>query len=157
MGEIAVAEATTRLLVSLAIGVAIGLEREFRGVAAGFRTHSLVVLGATLFTIAGVVLTGKYYDATRIAAQIAIGIGFIGGGVIFKSSDKVFGLTTAAGLWTVAALGVVIGFGEYAIGIIGAVLVLLVLFVGKLVETRYFLKPAEEYPQHTVMRRKRRR
>lgn len=121
----------TRLLVSLALGGLIGLEREIHQSPAGLRTISLVSLGATLFTLASLTFTGPGADITRIAAQIVVGIGFIGGGVIFQLKDTVHGLTTAASLWVAAAIGLMVGIGEYTLATITAVLVMLILWFGR--------------------------
>ncbi len=122
----------TRLLVSLVLGGLIGLEREIHRSPAGLRTISLVSLGATLFTLASLTLTGPGTDITRIAAQIVVGIGFIGGGVIFQLKDTVHGLTTAASMWVAAAIGLMVGIGEYTIATVTAVLVMLILWFGRL-------------------------
>jgi len=122
----------TRLVVSLLLGGLIGLEREIRHSPAGLRTISLVSLGATLFTLASLTITGPGTDITRIAAQIVVGIGFIGGGVIFQLRDTVHGLTTAASMWTAAAIGLMVGIGEYTFATITTVLVLGVLWFGKI-------------------------
>ena len=121
----------TRLLVSLALGGLIGLEREIHKSPAGLRTISLVSMGATLFTLASLTFTGPGADITRIAAQIVVGIGFIGGGVIFQLKDTVHGLTTAAALWIAAAIGLMTGIGEYALATVTTVLVMLILWLGK--------------------------
>jgi putative Mg2+ transporter-C (MgtC) family protein len=121
----------TRLLVSLVLGGLIGLEREIHRSPAGLRTISLVSLGSTLFTLASLTFTGTNADVTRIAAQIVVGIGFIGGGVIFQLKDTVHGLTTAASLWIAAAIGLIIGIGEYWLAGITTGLVLVVLWLGK--------------------------
>ena len=120
----------TKLLVSLVLGALIGLERELRGSPAGLRTITLVTLGSTLFTIASLGFVGATADVSRIAAQIVVGIGFIGGGVIFQIKDKVHGLTTAASLWVTAAIGIMIGTGEYFVATFTTVLALLVLWFG---------------------------
>ncbi len=120
-----------RLLVSLALGGLIGLERELRRSPAGLRTIALVCLGSTLFTLASLTITGPGVDVTRIAAQIVVGIGFIGAGVIFQLRDTVHGLTTAASMWIAAAIGLMVGIGEYTFSAITTFLVLCVLWFGK--------------------------
>jgi len=120
----------TKLLISLVLGALIGLERELRGSPAGLRTITLVTLGSTLFTIASLGFVGATADVSRIAAQIVVGIGFIGGGVIFQIKDHVHGLTTAASLWVAAAIGIMIGIGEYQTATFTTVLALLVLWFG---------------------------
>jgi putative Mg2+ transporter-C (MgtC) family protein len=119
------------LSVAFALSAAIGLERELRQRSAGLRTHTLVGLGAALFTMAG-----RYgfdaageADPTRIAAQVVSGIGFIGAGVIFTRRDGVRGLTTAATVWLVAAVGLTVGGGLILLATLGTALHLVVAFV----------------------------
>jgi putative Mg2+ transporter-C (MgtC) family protein len=117
-----------RLLVSLAAGLVIGVEREARGHEAGVGTYTLVALGATVFTLAGAVGAAEDGgDPWRIAAQVASGIGFIGAGTIIQSRGSVKGLTTAASLWFTAGVGVAAGVGGLALtGIaVGAAVILL--------------------------------
>jgi putative Mg2+ transporter-C (MgtC) family protein len=121
-------ELAGRLAVSLVLGALIGFEREFRRHPAGFRTHSLVALGAALFTIISAYgFAGSAVDPTRIAAQIVSGIGFIGAGTILHHRGGVRGLTTAASLWSVAAIGMAAGAGLLVLAVIGTVLILVVL------------------------------
>jgi putative Mg2+ transporter-C (MgtC) family protein len=134
--ELSTAEALLRLLVAAGLGGAIGLERELRDHEAGFRTHLLVSLGACVFTLVSAYAwtdwtfstpRGVVFDPTRIAAQIVTGIGFLGAGAIIVRGISVRGLTTAATLWVVAAIGMAAGTGYYAVGIGAAVLVLISL------------------------------
>ena len=119
-----------RLAAGLVLGAIIGFEREMHRQPAGFRTHSLVALGAALFTIVSAyAFTGPNVDPTRIAAQIVSGIGFIGAGTILQHRGNVRGLTTAASLWAVAAIGTAAGAGLLAMAIIGTLLILVVLAV----------------------------
>jgi putative Mg2+ transporter-C (MgtC) family protein len=121
-------ELALRLVGGLALGAIIGLERELHSQPAGFRTHSLVCLGATIFTIvSGYGFAGDQVDPTRIAAQIVSGIGFIGAGTILQHRGQVRGLTTAASLWAVAAIGMATGAGLYLLAGLGTVLILVVL------------------------------
>jgi len=114
-------ELSIRLVLAFILGSIFGLEREKRHKPAGLRTHTLVCLGAALFTIAGTYgfpLTDpqsavKNYDPARVAAQIVSGVGFIGGGIIFKEHDHIRGITTAASIWLTAGLGMGIGAGLY--------------------------------------------
>lgn len=118
-------EVLIRLLVALAFCGAIGLERYLAGKAAGVRTHILVGVGAAIFTlISGYAFGTTASNADRIAAQVVSGIGFIGGGAILREGAAVRGLTTAAGLWAVAALGMAAGAGLYAIGALGTCIML---------------------------------
>ena len=131
------ADALLRLAVAAALGGAVGIERELREREAGFRTHMLVSVGAALFTIAGAygfrdfLLHGGSLvrtDPTRIAAQIVTGIGFLGAGAIIRQGLSVRGLTTAATLWAVAAIGLTTGAGYYSAAAITTGLVLLSLW-----------------------------
>lgn len=121
-----------RIFVAAVLGGLIGLEREYRAKEAGFRTHFLVALGSALFMIIsaygfGQVLEGATnirLDPSRIAAQVVSGIGFIGAGTIIFQKNAVRGLTTAAGVWVVAAIGLTCGAGMYGLAVSAAVLVL---------------------------------
>jgi len=124
-----------KLLVSPAIGSAIGIEREYRGKSAGFRTIILISIGSTLFTIFSLKI-GELTSPERIASNIVVGIGFLGAGVIFKGDDRVTGLTTATTIWVAAALGMGIGGGYYMICVIAAMFVLSVLY-GFMIMERY--------------------
>lgn len=114
-----------KLAISLALGAAIGLEREVSDKAAGLRTNILIALGSTLFSIVSLRLV-SVSDPARIAAQVVTGIGFIGAGAIMREGDRVTGLTTAATIWTVAAIGMAVGFGYYAVACATTVLALIV-------------------------------
>jgi putative Mg2+ transporter-C (MgtC) family protein len=115
------------LLVSLILGAAIGIERELSDKAAGLRTNILICMGSCLFMIVSKNFTGVMgADPTRIAAQIVAGIGFIGAGAIMHQGEQVSGLTTAATIWVVAAVGAAVGFEEYSIGAVTTVMVLIV-------------------------------
>lgn len=121
-----------RLFVAGAMGVLIGLEREYRAKEAGYRTHFLVALGSALMMIVSqygfteVLKTDLIrVDPSRIAAQVVSGIGFIGAGTIILQKQIVRGLTTAAGIWTTSGIGLAVGAGMYAIGIAATLLVLL--------------------------------
>ncbi len=119
-----------RLTVGLVLGAAIGFERELQRQPAGFRTHSLVSLGAALFTVVSAYgFSGDLVDPTRIAAQIVSGIGFIGAGTILQYRGHIRGLTTAASLWSVAAIGTAAGAGLYVVAIVGTVLILVILAI----------------------------
>jgi uncharacterized membrane protein YhiD involved in acid resistance len=121
-------ELAVRLILGLGLGAIIGFERELHRQPAGFRTHSLVSLGAALFAIiSGYGYGGAAVDPTRITAQIVSGIGFIGAGTILQYRGHVRGLTTAASLWSVAAIGTAAGTGLYVLAVLGTVLILVVL------------------------------
>ena len=123
-----------RIFVAAMLGGAIGLEREYRAKEAGLRTHFLVALGSALFMIVsaygfdGIKLGEEQrWDIARIAAQVVTGIGFIGAGtIIFNKSENVIrGLTTAAGVWVTAAIGLACGGGMYVLAIVSTALVLI--------------------------------
>ena len=145
MPELSTAEALLRLLIAAGLGGAIGLERELRDHEAGFRTHLIVSLGACVFTLVSAyawtdwtfsTASGVVFDPTRIAAQIVTGIGFLGAGAIIVRGISVRGLTTAATLWVVAAIGMAAGTGYYAVAVGAAALVLVSLGPLKLVSSR---------------------
>jgi putative Mg2+ transporter-C (MgtC) family protein len=117
-----------KILVALIAGGLIGLERESRDKAAGFRTIILISTGAALFTILSYKL-GVDLEHSRIAANIVSGVGFIGAGVIFRGEGKVTGLTTAATIWIAAALGMGAGAGEYELVMMVVLVVFLVLWI----------------------------
>ena len=128
-------ELSLRLVVALVLGSFIGVERELQNMPAGFRTHALVSLGSALFTvISAEAFTGPGSDPTRIAAQVVSGIGFLGGGAILHYGGTVRGLTTAASLWSVAAVGMAAGAGLYVMAAVGTVLVVTALEVFQRVE-----------------------
>jgi putative Mg2+ transporter-C (MgtC) family protein len=122
-------EALLRLALAGVLGGLIGLERELREREAGLRTHLLVSVGAALFTIAGAYgFASAQVDPTRVAAQIVTGIGFLGAGAIIRQGFSVRGLTTAATLWVVAAVGLASGAGYYSGAVITTALVLVALW-----------------------------
>lgn len=114
-----------RLVVALILGFAIGYERKMRFKEAGIRTHTIVCLGASLYMLISV-FAFKGADTSRVAAQIVSGIGFIGAGMIFYHKEMVHGLTTAAGIWATAAIGMTVGAGWYLISLIATILIILV-------------------------------
>jgi putative Mg2+ transporter-C (MgtC) family protein len=130
-------ELALRLLLAAGIGGALGLERELQYHEAGFRTHMLVALGSAIFTVVSAygfedfLTSGDAVvraDPTRIAAQIVTGIGFLGAGAIIRDGMNVRGLTTAANLWAVAAIGICCGAGYYAAALIGAAVAFFALY-----------------------------
>ncbi len=109
-----------RLTFAVALGLMIGAERSRVGKRAGMRTYALVSLGACLFVVMSGVVSVRFaetfvFDPLRVASQIVVGIGFLGAGVIFVQRSELTGLTTAAGLWVVAAVGAACGYGLYVI------------------------------------------
>ena len=128
-----------QLLLATFLGALIGLEREIKQKQAGLQTYSLVSLGSCLFTLVALhffqSFGGSEIDVVRVIQAIAIGVGFIGAGTIFKSQKGVEGLTTAAGLWGVAAIGVSVGAGLYFLAIFATFLAVGILAgLGKLEE-----------------------
>lgn len=112
-----------RLALAATLGALIGTERELRGYPAGIRTTALVAMGSALFTDAGRFLSSE----DRVAANIVTGIGFIGAGLIFREGATIKGITTAATVWTAAAIGMAVGMELYVAAILGAALAVVVL------------------------------
>lgn len=133
-----------RLVAAGLMGGLIGLEREFRAKEAGVRTHFIVALGSALFMIISQYAFGtQQHDAARVAAQVVSGIGFIGAGVIIFQKNSIRGITTAAGLWVAAAIGLACGAGMYALAAAASLLTILVLELMNLVN-RYFSEKIAE-------------
>jgi putative Mg2+ transporter-C (MgtC) family protein len=135
--ELSSLEIVARVVLAAVLGGAIGLERELREREAGLRTHMLVAVGAALFTMVSAYAwsdwqfsnrEGLVFDPTRIAAQVVTGIGFLGAGAIIRQGLSVRGLTTAATLWVVAAIGMASGVGYYEAAFVTTALVLLSLW-----------------------------
>jgi putative Mg2+ transporter-C (MgtC) family protein len=130
------ADLAARMLIAAILGAAIGLEREVHEHPAGMRTHLLVALGSAIFTelsIYGFAGIGGAADApsidpSRVAAQVVSGVGFLGAGAILKYGTSIRGLTTAASLWTVAAIGMAAGAGEWLIALVGTLIVVFSLW-----------------------------
>jgi len=116
-----------KLLLATFLGSMVGFEREIHKKPAGLRTHSLVCMGSTLFTLVSLSMVGPNVDVSRIAAGVVTGIGFLGAGMIFKAENKVKGLTTAAELWALAAIGLAIGVGYYFAAFATSLIILLIL------------------------------
>jgi len=119
--------ALLRIVIAGMVGGLIGLERELAGKAAGIRTYGLVGVGSAMFTVVAIYGFGAPEYASRIIGSIIIGIGFLGAGTILHTKLNVVGLTTAAGLWVVAGVGMAIGSGLYVIGIGAGVTVFILL------------------------------
>jgi len=128
-------ELSVRLVVAALLGALVGWERERAQRPAGLRTYMLVSFGAALFTVLSVTAFGPNADTGRLAANIVVGIGFLGAGTIFREGEVVRGLTTAAGLWAVAAIGMAAGVGEYLLAVISTVIVLVILAGVRFLET----------------------
>ena len=134
-----------QLFLATFLGAVIGLEREYKRKEAGLQTYSLVALGTCLFTIISFELfdffsvkSGISFDPSRIIQAIAVGIGFIGAGVIFRREIAIRGLTTAAGLWATAAIGIAVGVKFYLLAIFSTFLVLIILAGFGLLEEKFF-------------------
>ena len=125
-----------QLFFAASLGALIGIEREYKRKGAGLQTYSLVALGSCLFAIIySSAPLGDSSDPARLIQAVATGIGFIGAGVIFRQASGPTGLTTATGLWVVAAIGVAAGFQLYFLAIIVAILTIVILFgLGKIEE-----------------------
>ena len=143
-------EMILKITLAAVLGMAIGLEREHRRKPAGLRTYTLVALGATLFTILSQNIGGEAaaYDPSRIASQVVVGIGFIGAGIIFIRGGHIEGLTTAAGLWTTAAIGMAVGFGFYTVAVFSAILSIAVLLLLRQIEKNIPKIPPNDLPEN---------
>lgn len=124
--------AVTKLVLSLLLGATIGIERRRKGQIAGLRTFALISMGATLAMLISIYIPQEYMglkngDPGRIAAQVVSGVGFLGAGAIIQMKGSVRGLTTAAGIWMTACIGLAVGSGMYMISIIATLLIIFIL------------------------------
>ena len=127
-------EMILRLLLAVALGAIIGYQRERAGKQAGLRTHILICVGAALFTVVSIYGFGTA-DAARVAAGVVAGVGFLGAGAIIRGGEGIVaGLTTAATIWAVAAVGLAAGAGLYLVSTVATVLVFSVLFIPHIVK-----------------------
>lgn len=141
-------DALLRILVAVALGAAFGLERELTDKPAGLRTYMLVAEGAALFMVGSILLAQEFTpaggriapDPTRIPVGIVTGVGFLGAGVIFQSRDRILGITTAASIWVVAAVGMLAGAGYYITAVGGTIVGLLTLAGLRLLERQIRVK-----------------
>ena len=133
-----------KLLLSMTLGAAVGLERRHKGQIAGMRTFALICMGATLAMLVSIYIPQKLMGQTengdpgRIAAQVISGIGFLGAGAIIQMKGSVRGLTTAAGMWMTASIGLAVGAGMYGVASVASLLIILVLTLLELCEKRIF-------------------
>ncbi len=139
--EVTTLSSIYKLVLSMVLGAVIGYERKRKGQIAGVRTFSLIAMGATLAMILSIYVPQEYLglkngDPGRIAAQVVSGIGFLGAGAIIQMKGSVRGLTTAAGIWMVAALGLTVGVGMYVIATVATILILFILWVLERIEHR---------------------
>jgi putative Mg2+ transporter-C (MgtC) family protein len=150
--DISFQEELLRILLAAGLGAAVGVERELREHEAGVRTHMLVAVGAALFTLVSAYGFGEFFiqggpivptDPTRIAAQIVTGIGFLGAGAIIRQGPSVRGLTTAATLWAVAAIGLAAGAGFYGGAVATTLVVIIALWPVRLLTKRLRGREAE--------------
>ncbi len=133
--------ALVRIVISFVMGALVGLEREMHNQPAGLRTHILISIGSTLVMLISLFIPQAYEaggDPGRIAAQVVSGIGFLGAGAILKFGADIKGLTTAASIWAMAAVGMAVGAGMYSISIIGVAVILFALTAMNLFEKNIF-------------------
>lgn len=138
-------EIIIKLILALFAGGITGIEREKSHQYAGFRTHILVSVGACMISMTSLELFNVYsvsvnMDPARLPAQVLSGIGFLGAGAMLKTSNGVKGLTTAAGLWATACIGITIGYGQYTLGIVAWLFVMITLYTLKRIDHIFFSK-----------------
>lgn len=128
-------EIILKLILAAFLGLILGIEREYAGKEAGLRTYSLVALGSCLFSLIPLASIDKFdfilnsgFDIFRMASQVVIGIGFLGAGLIIFRENKIRGLTTAAELWVVAAIGIAVAMGLYKEAIVSTIIVLILVY-----------------------------
>ena len=145
-----------RLALALGLGLLLGYERESQGKSAGVRTHMLVALGSAIFMTIPLQIGVQPAELTRIIQGMVTGVGFLGAGTILKSDDesRVKGLTTAAGIWLTAAIGVAAGLGRESTAILGTLLAVVVLWVIPLVQRAAPTDPGQPAARRKRLRRK---
>jgi putative Mg2+ transporter-C (MgtC) family protein len=139
--------ASGRLILAALCGGLIGYEREVREKGAGLRTHMLICMGACMYSLVGVSMYKQYPtgDPLRVVQGLLLGVGFIAGGVIFTQRGSVHGLTTAAGLWVLTAIGLAAGFGYYFLTGVGTFLaVAVIIWLGRIERERIRKHPREQ-------------
>ncbi len=139
--EITTVGSVYKLVLSMLLGAVVGYERKRKGQTAGVRTFSLIAMGATLAMLLSIYVPQEYMglkngDPGRIAAQVITGIGFLGAGAIIQMKGSVRGLTTAAGIWMVAIIGMAVGLGMYVLSIVASALILFILVQLEKIENR---------------------
>lgn len=145
-----------RILISFFAGALVGLEREMNNQPAGLRTHILISIGSTLVMLISIFITQVYDspgDPGRIAAQVVSGIGFLGAGAILKFGADIKGLTTAASIWAMAAVGLAVGAGMYSISFIGVAVILFALTAMNLLEKRIFKERTQRKIEIVIKKR----
>jgi putative Mg2+ transporter-C (MgtC) family protein len=140
-----------KLALSVVMGGILGLEREIRGKPAGFRTLTLICFGATIFTMCSYLL-GVEDNRDRIAANIITGVGFLGAGVIFRNNSSISGITTAASIWVAAAIGMLLGTGEFLLAGISLVFTLFILYALDFLQ--FWLDDKYEHRNYKIVFRK---
>jgi putative Mg2+ transporter-C (MgtC) family protein len=149
-------DVTLRLFVALILGMVIGIERVWAHKTAGMRTYALVSMGSALFIIISEMIASKYvglggFDASRMASQIIVGIGFLGAGSIMLQGNRISGLTTASGFWVTAGIGMTAGFGLYNVAFIATIFTLFIFVVLWFIEDKlrnsHFFKEKESDDQ----------
>lgn len=139
--EVTTASGVFKLVVSMLLGSAVGFERKLKGQTAGIRTFALISMGATLAMLISIYVPQEYLglkngDPGRIAAQVITGIGFLGAGAIIQMKGSVKGLTTAAGIWMIATIGMTVGLGMYWLAVSATLLILVILHIFERIEHR---------------------
>lgn len=130
-----------KIFLALILGGILGMERQYHDKPAGYATNCLICLGAMLFTVLSEYMGTAGGDPGRISAQIVTGVGFIGAGSILRDGNKISGLTTAAGVWLVAAIGMAVGYGQYVLAALSAASILIIqLGVRKTLKVVEFVK-----------------
>ncbi|HSQ33748.1 MAG TPA: MgtC/SapB family protein [Peptostreptococcaceae bacterium] len=147
-------EMALRLLVALLIGGMTGIERERSHQFAGFRTHILVAVGSCISSITSIMLFTEFsykynIDPARLSAQVLSGVGFLGAGAILKTSNGIRGLTTAAGIWTTACIGIAVGFGYYELSILAWLFVMITLYMLKYIDRKLFKRKLSTFTVKT--------
>lgn len=130
--DVTIAGAVFKLLLALVLGAVIGIERRLKGQIAGLRTFALICMGACLAMLISIYIPQEYLglkngDPGRIAAQVVSGVGFLGAGAIIQMKGSVRGLTTAAGIWMAACIGLAVGAGMYAVAVVATLLIIFIL------------------------------
>lgn len=118
-------EILIKIFLAIVLGGALGMERQYHDKPAGYATNCLICVGAMLFTVLSEYMGAAGGDPGRIAAQVVTGVGFIGAGSILRDGNKISGLTTAAGVWLVAAIGMTVGYGQYILATVTACAILI--------------------------------
>lgn len=141
-------EIIIRVALALFLGGILGFERERHGISAGIRTYGAISLGACVFGVLSLSVGGPNTDPSRIAAQVATGIGFLCGGVIFREGNHVNGLTTAATLWATSAVGLAVSFGMYTVSIVTTILIFLLLYLSRVPWWKKFFRKVKSTPEN---------